>query len=42
MIISVNPFKNMPYFTSKEVDLYQGAVGCGLLIRSFAVVVIVT
>lgn len=26
VLISVNPFKNMPYFTDKEVDMYQGAV----------------
>ena len=26
VIISVNPFKNMPYFTNREVDVYQGAV----------------
>ncbi|XP_063045801.1 unconventional myosin-Ie [Engraulis encrasicolus] len=25
VLISVNPFKQMPYFTDKEVDLYQGA-----------------
>eukprot|EP00730_Choanoeca_flexa_P019151 TRINITY_DN9345_c0_g3_i1.p1 TRINITY_DN9345_c0_g3~~TRINITY_DN9345_c0_g3_i1.p1 ORF type:complete len:1057 (+),score=322.91 TRINITY_DN9345_c0_g3_i1:85-3255(+) len=25
VLISVNPFKNMPYFTDKEVDMYQGA-----------------
>ena len=24
-LISVNPFKKLPYFTQKEVDLYQGA-----------------
>lgn len=26
VLISVNPFKQMPYFTDKEVDMYQGAV----------------
>ena len=26
VLISVNPFKQMPYFTEKEVDMYQGAV----------------
>ena len=26
VLISVNPFKQMDYFTSKEVDMYQGAV----------------
>ncbi|XP_023342527.1 unconventional myosin-Ie [Eurytemora carolleeae] len=25
VLISVNPFKNMSYFTQKEVDMYQGA-----------------
>lgn len=25
VLISVNPFKPMPYFTDREVDLYQGA-----------------
>lgn len=22
----MNPFKQMPYFTEKEIDMYQGAV----------------
>ncbi len=26
VLISVNPFKNLPYFTDKEIDQYQGAV----------------
>ena len=26
VLISVNPFKAMPYFTEKEVEMYQGAV----------------
>lgn len=26
VLISVNPFKQMPYFTAKEIDQYQGAV----------------
>lgn len=26
VLISVNPFKQMPYFTDREIDLYQGAV----------------
>ena len=26
VLISVNPFKPMPYFTQKEVEIYQGAV----------------
>ncbi|KAG8519236.1 Unconventional myosin-If [Galemys pyrenaicus] len=25
VLISVNPFKQMPYFTDREIDLYQGA-----------------
>uniref|UniRef100_A0A915EIS9 Myosin motor domain-containing protein n=1 Tax=Ditylenchus dipsaci TaxID=166011 RepID=A0A915EIS9_9BILA len=25
VLISVNPFKEMPYFTDKEMELYQGA-----------------
>jgi len=25
VLVSVNPFKPMPYFTDKEVDMYQGA-----------------
>lgn len=27
VLISVNPFKQMPYFTDREIELYQGAVG---------------
>lgn len=26
VLISVNPFKQMPYFTEREIELYQGAV----------------
>ena len=26
VLISVNPFKQMTYFTEKEIDMYQGAV----------------
>ena len=26
MLISVNPFKQMPYFGDKEIEMYQGAV----------------
>nr|ACO11159.1 Myosin-Ie [Caligus rogercresseyi] len=26
VLISVNPFKPMSYFTQKEIDMYQGAV----------------
>lgn len=26
VLISVNPFKQLPYFSDKEVELYQGAV----------------
>jgi myosin-1 len=25
VLISVNPFKKLPYFTQKEIDIYQGA-----------------
>ncbi|QQP40446.1 Myosin-Ie, partial [Caligus rogercresseyi] len=25
VLISVNPFKPMSYFTQKEIDMYQGA-----------------
>jgi myosin-1 len=25
VLISVNPFKEMPYFTDKEIEQYQGA-----------------
>ncbi|XP_061883626.1 unconventional myosin-If [Entelurus aequoreus] len=26
VLISINPFKQMPYFTDREIELYQGAV----------------
>lgn len=26
VLISINPFKQMPYFGDKEVEMYQGAV----------------
>ena len=26
VLISVNPFKEMKYFTQREIDMYQGAV----------------
>jgi hypothetical protein len=26
VLVSVNPFKQMPYFGEKEVEIYQGAV----------------
>jgi len=26
VLISVNPFKQLPYFTDREIELYQGAV----------------
>ena len=26
VLISVNPFKQMKYFTQREIDMYQGAV----------------
>ena len=25
VLISVNPFKQLPYFTQKEIEIYQGA-----------------
>jgi myosin heavy subunit len=36
VLISVNPFKQMPYFTDKEIEQYQGAV------RNFANAFLVT
>ena len=27
VLISVNPFKKMKYFTQREIEMYQGAVG---------------
>ena len=29
VLISVNPFKQMPYFTDKEIEIYQCAVSWG-------------
>ena len=26
VLVSVNPFKQLPYFTEREVEMYQGAV----------------
>ena len=26
VLVTVNPFKQMKYFTQREVDMYQGAV----------------
>jgi hypothetical protein len=26
VLVSVNPFQQMPYFTEKEIEMYQGAV----------------
>ena len=26
VLVSVNPFKQMKYFTQREIDMYQGAV----------------
>lgn len=34
VLISVNPFKQMPYFTEKEIEQYQGAVSKSILILS--------
>lgn len=33
VLISVNPFKQMPYFGDKEVEMYQGAVSFGAFLR---------
>ena len=30
VLISVNPFKAMSYFTDREVEMYQGAVSHGM------------
>ena len=30
VLISVNPFKAMSYFTDREVEMYQGAVSHGI------------
>lgn len=26
VLVSINPFKQMPYFGEKEIEIYQGAV----------------
>jgi len=31
VLVSVNPFKQMPYFGEKEIELYQGAVSIKIL-----------
>lgn len=37
VLISINPFKQMPYFGEKEVEMYQGAVSsCFVLCFSCA------
>lgn len=33
VLISVNPFKQMPYFGDKEVEMYQGAVSIMLQLK---------
>jgi myosin-1 len=38
VLIAVNPFKNLPYFTDKEVDMYQGAVSRSLLCALIVVI----
>ena len=35
VLISVNPFKAMSYFTDREVEMYQGAVSGPLAIFGF-------
>ena len=32
VLVSVNPFKQLPYFTEKEIEIYQGAVSTSKLI----------
>lgn len=32
VLISINPFKQMPYFGEKEVEMYQGAVSLGFFL----------
>uniref|UniRef100_A0A3Q0RQT0 Osteoclast-stimulating factor 1 n=1 Tax=Amphilophus citrinellus TaxID=61819 RepID=A0A3Q0RQT0_AMPCI len=39
VLISVNPFKQLPYFTGKEVELYQGALWCPLTCPYVSVVI---
>uniref|UniRef100_A0A6M2CNP0 Putative myosin i n=1 Tax=Rhipicephalus microplus TaxID=6941 RepID=A0A6M2CNP0_RHIMP len=34
VLVSVNPFKQLPYFTNKQVDQYQGAVSMPRCIRN--------
>ena len=36
MLISVNPFKAMTYFTDKEIDIYQGCVS-DIIINNYTV-----
>jgi hypothetical protein len=36
VLVSVNPFKQMPYFSEKEVELYQGAVSILLCLKGNA------
>lgn len=35
VLVSINPFKQMPYFGEKEVEIYQGAVSVNVLLPSF-------
>ena len=35
VLVSVNPFKQMKYFTQREIDMYQGAVSTNYYIFSF-------
>lgn len=35
VLISVNPFKQMPYFGDKEVEMYQGAVSFQFFLGCF-------
>jgi len=36
VLVSVNPFKQMPYFSEKEVEIYQGAVSILLCLKGNA------
>ena len=34
VLVTVNPFKQMKYFTQREVDMYQGAVSFKTLLSN--------
>ena len=35
VLVSVNPFKEMKYFTQREIDMYQGAVSFFIIFSIF-------